>query len=238
MTLIRMIPERPATDAVLVAAASSTSLRLGRHVEHDPASKAYPAERAAEIVSVLHKRHSHPFDQGQLGSCTGNAITGVLDTEPFTHKYLGERTALKIYKLGTVLDGIPGAYPPDDTGSSGLGVAKAAKKLGYISRYAHAFGLQHALEALSICSLITGVKWWSSMDEPDVNDGGLVTIAPGAYVRGGHEFQVLGNDVERKRVRCCNSWGPEWGDGGYFELDWATWGELLDDQGDATTVAL
>ena len=56
--------------------------RLGRHVEHDPQSRAFSAGTAA-IKTVSYKRHGAAFDQGELGSCTGNAMAGVLMTEPF-----------------------------------------------------------------------------------------------------------------------------------------------------------
>jgi hypothetical protein len=204
--------------------------RLGRHVEHDPQSWNFQAARATQLVSVLHHRRSRPFDQGDLGSCTGNALTGCLDTEPFGHSHLGERTALKLYKLATVLDGFPGEFPPDDTGSSGLAVCKAAVKDLYISAYHHAFGLQHALEALVLGPVITGVSWYEGFDSPDAN--GYVEIA--GSVRGGHEFEVLGLDVDTRRVRCCNSWGTGWGDGGFFEMSFDTWSTLLDDRGDVT----
>lgn len=206
--------------------------RLGRHIEHDPASRGYAAARAPKLITTMHHRRSKPFDQGDVGSCTGNAMAGALDTAPFTHSKLSERTALKLYELATQLDGMPGTYPPDDTGSSGLAVCKAAKQLGYITAYTHAFGIDHALAALVIAPVITGISWYEGFDEPDVGDHGLITIAGG--VRGGHELEVVGLDVERKRIRLCNSWAATWGDHGYCEMTWDTWAALLNDQGDVT----
>src|ERR1700730_1472287 len=133
-------------------------MRLGRHVRHDPRSWDYQAPRAPRVVDVAHKRECPPFDQGKLGSCTGNAEAGLLMTQPlFTAaRVLGETDAVGLYSEATRLDRIRGTYPPDDTGSSGLAVMKAAKLKGYISGYAHAFGLQHALEALVLSPVITG----------------------------------------------------------------------------------
>src|SRR5882672_8003142 len=95
--------------------------RLGRHVEHDPRSRAFSAGTAA-IKSVRHKRHGKAFDQGELGSCTGNAMAGVLMTEPLwiRGRNLAEADAVALYKTATRLDSVPGTYPPNDTGSSGL----------------------------------------------------------------------------------------------------------------------
>ena len=53
--------------------------RLGRHVEHDPRSRAFSAGTAA-FKTIRHLRHGKAFDQGDLGSCTGNAMAGVLIT--------------------------------------------------------------------------------------------------------------------------------------------------------------
>lgn len=205
--------------------------RLGRHVEHDEASKQFPAARSA-LATTVHHRRSKPFDQGDLGSCTGNAMAGALDTAPFTHAHLGERTAVKLYELATTLDDVPGSYPPDDTGSSGLAVCKAAKQLGYISAYHHAFGLQHALEALVVAPVIIGIVWYDSFDEPAL-DGELV-ISPNAQVRGGHEIEVNRLDVESKMIGGYNSWGSSWGVDGQWIMSWATFDDLLGNQGDVT----
>jgi hypothetical protein len=95
--------------------------RLGRHVEHDPRSRAFSAGTAA-IKSVRHTRHGKAFDQGELGSCTGNAMAGVLMTEPLwtRGRNLTEADAVALYKAATKLDNIAGSYPPKDTGSPGI----------------------------------------------------------------------------------------------------------------------
>jgi hypothetical protein len=210
--------------------------RLGRHVEHDERSRAFPAARAPKVVSVTHARHCPPFDQGQTGSCTGNAEAGVLMTDPLfvTGRSLSESDAVVLYEKATHLDRIKGVYPPDDTGSSGLAVMKAAKALGYITGYQHAFGLQHALEALVLAPVITGVSWFEGFDNPDAD--GMVTIS--GSIRGGHEFEVVGIDADAHTVRACNSWGADWGDHGYFQFSWDTWDQLLHERGDVTTVTV
>lgn len=208
---------------------------LGRLLKHDPQSLNFQAERAPALVTTQHKRTRHAFNQGELGMCTGCAITGLLDTEPWTHHYLSERTALRFYKWATANDDFAGAYPPDDTGTSGLDIAKAAQHYELIGSYTHAFGLQHALEALVVRPVITGVDWYDSFDEPGPN--GLVEISPDASVRGGHEIEVLGIDVEAQTIRCINSWGSDWGDSGRFTMSWATWDQLLTSDGDVTTAA-
>ena len=55
----------------------------GRHVFHDPASRFYAVQWEKTPGHIVHERHIPILDQGQLGSCTGNAGTGALGTSPF-----------------------------------------------------------------------------------------------------------------------------------------------------------
>lgn len=204
---------------------------LGRHVRHDLKSREFAAQRATKIVSVKHAAVGLPLDQGQIGSCTANATCGALNSAPDRKaKTYTEKDAIKLYELETKNEGQP--YPPNDPGGSGLMVCKAAKQLGWISSYSHAFGLDHALEALVLRPVITGVSWYDSFDQPDEN--GLVAIAPGATVRGGHEFVGDEIDTVQRRVGFWNSWGDTWGLGGRFYMSWGTWSTLLKQQGDVT----
>jgi hypothetical protein len=148
---------------------------------------------------------------------------------------LTEGDALNLYARATHLDEIPGSFPVDDPGSSGLAVMKAAQQLGLVQHYGHAFGLQHALEALTVGPVITGVRWYDSFDTPRRSDG---MITKKGHPSGGHEFLLVGLDTERQLVRACNSWGPHWGDGGYFQFSFELWDELLHLQGDVTTATV
>ncbi len=113
----------------------------------------------------------------RLVNCTGNALVGALMTDPLYRKgseTLGEPDAVEIYEKATLLDNVPGSYPPDDTGSSGLAVCKAAKQMGLLSSYRHAFSWTSALRALAQMPIIVGVSWYDSFDEPDAR--GFVSI--------------------------------------------------------------
>lgn len=206
-------------------------MRLGRHQEHDPASKAFSAARAARIHDVSWDYHGKILDQGDIGSCTGNAAVEVLMCSPYwDHKpeTFVESDALAVYERATHLDRIPGWYPPTDTGSSGLAVMKACREKKYITGYQHAFGIDHAMGALMLGPLITGTVWYDDMFKPDL-DG---TVHPGGAVAGGHEYTVVGYDTIRDSLRCLNHWTAGWGDGGYFWLKRKDWAALLADGGD------
>ena len=206
--------------------------RLGRHVVHDPRSKNFPADAAAAIKSVQHSAVGLPLDQGNIGSCTANALCGALDSAPdnAAGRQFAENDAVSLYELETKLEGQP--YPPNDPGGSGLMVCKAAKQLGWISSYTHAFGINHALRALTLRPVITGVNWYTSFDAPDAN--GLVAITPGATVRGGHEVVADGIDAPNQLVWFWNSWGASYSLGGRFGMSFDTWAQLLTEQGDVT----
>lgn len=64
--------------------------------------------------------------------------------------------------------------------------------------------------------VVGGFVCYSNMFTREVDRTGIVPL-PGAedYVLGGHAVLFTGWDKERKLVEFKNSWGPEWGDGGY-----------------------
>ena len=124
--------------------------RLGRIVQHDPRSRQYAFKAPARValVSKRHHRWIEVLDQGNLGSCTGNAGTGALGSDPLfptlvphyvAASELNESAAVKLYSDATAIDEWAGEYPPEDTGSSGLAIAKVLKSRGWISGYQHTF---------------------------------------------------------------------------------------------------
>lgn len=212
--------------------------RLGRHVEHDPASRAfaYRPRKALPQVNVRHARQIPVFDQGNLGSCTGNSGMGCLGTGGFydTVKDLiadwSEDSAVKLYSEATAIDEFPGTYPPTDTGSSGLAIAKVLTKRQHISGYEHAFSFEAALAALQEKPVITGVNWYDNFFYPDHN--GIITI--GGSIAGGHEFVLDEIDWDRKLIGAQNSWGPYWGVSGRFYIPFDVYARLLKEDGDVT----
>lgn len=213
--------------------------RLKRHIHHDERSRqfAFPTE-GLTVQTVKHLRHIPILDQGQVGSCTGNAGIGDLAVDPLfgalpgSPRYaLDESGALKLYSDAEVIDG-DGPYPPNDNGSSGLSIAKALKNAGLISGYQHTFSLDAALKALSVTPFIFGTNWYDSMFNPDAD--GRVHIS--GSIAGGHEIMCRECDAENQRVWFDNSWGESWGVGGRFYLTFEDFGTLLAQQGDVTVL--
>jgi hypothetical protein len=215
--------------------------RLGRHVDHDPRSYQYRFDTSGLIVApIRHTRHIPVLDQGDVGSCTGNAAVGALGTDPFyptlsndTRALLGEPLALNVYGAATVIDDAEGQYPPTDTGSTGLAVAKVLTTNGLISGYTHTFSLDDMLKALSVTPVLLGINWYSSFDKP--NTHGIVKITKNSYVRGGHE--VVADEITANNyVGITNSWTDAWGDKGRFYISFDDMGRLLSEDGDATVL--
>ena len=210
--------------------------RLGRHIEHDPRSRAFElvvAPASAPLVSRAWKRHAPIFDQGDLGKCTCEAMGGCKMTEPFFDPSIvvSDATTTALYGEATRLDKIPGAYPPDDTGSSGIAAAKAATRRGWFTGYKHAFSLRAALAALQAGPVAIGINWYEGFDKPQ---GAHAELVIGGAVRGGHEVEINEIDVSRRLIRGPNSWSDQWGDHGFFCISFDTFERLLAEDGDVT----
>ncbi|MCA1844469.1 MAG: peptidoglycan-binding protein [Actinobacteria bacterium] len=224
-------------DVARLVEVADLPYRLGRHLNHDPASRRYPAATAApRTVSWPH--HGPPLDQGNTSSCTGNALVDWLMCDPSWRDgvALDESAALRLYARATALDPFPGTftYPPpggDDTGSDGLSVCAAGVEAGLLARYDHAFGLDHLLGALAMSPAMVGTAWHRNMFFPD-NAG---FIWPTGAIVGGHEWVVTGVNVETRVAEGLTSWGTwgRWGDS-RFLVSFEALDELLRAQGDVT----
>lgn len=234
-------------------ASKRNPLPLGRNIEHDERSRAFAATPTVPQLmrTTKHRRKVGIYDQGirttyrgktfpyGTGSCTAQSGLGAMCTGPFNHRFRALSSALAFYARETEIDEFDGIFPEEDTGSSGLAAAKVMMERGWISRYEHAFNLQAALTGLLSGPILIGVNWYDSMDRPDQN--GLVSISPGAQVRGGHEMEVSelllavdGNYTGKDRVRIPQSWGYGFGDHGWIEMEIDTLARLLSEDGDAT----
>jgi hypothetical protein len=235
---------------------------LGRHVHHDPRSLAYAhgVLPKSAIKTVEWTRRIPILDQGQLGSCTGNAATGLLGTDSagrtaatsvtitsagatashgvFTAGTypLDEAFAVRLYSLATVLDEFKGQYPPTDTGSSGLGVAKALQALGLAASYTHAFSLAALNSALQAGPVLIGIEWLNSMFDPAAD--GRIVVDHTSGVAGGHELELSKFDATTGEYWVPNSWNTSWGQNGWGYLTAADLAWLLSQQGDVTVPVL
>jgi hypothetical protein len=215
----------------------STDPRLKRHINHDERSRRYPwRERSRLLSSVRHPRRIPVLDQGNLGSCTGNAGIGCMGTDPFyatvqAPKFTeNEPGAVALYSAATVADDYPGQYPPDDTGSDGLSIAKVLTASGEISGYQHALSLAAMLDALQTYPVIVGINWYEDMFSPSAS--GVVSIT--GALAGGHEIVADEYDAARSLIGFTNSWGLAFGVAGRFYITTKDMATLLGQGGDVT----
>jgi len=223
-------------------------MRLGRNQWLDGRSLSYMVENnAQEMSGALGDQHWDRvlpiLDQGQLGSCTGNAGTGALGTQPFYDAVgkpvlpaggaaAAEKFAVALYADATVADGYPGVYPPDDTGSSGLAVCKVLKARGTITGYRWARSPYGLLRLLQTGPVLQGMPWYRAFFQPDA--AGFIDADPtwpGSGIAGGHEIEAVGVEIDsadafNSAVIYANSWGTGWGDGGYFRMRLRTYEKL------------
>ena len=215
--------------------------RLGRHLNHDSRSLAYQVKvDVSAFKSIRHESKIPVLDQGLLGSCTGNAAVKALSYGVFwptvddilseTDTKLNEDYSVGVYSDATLLDPFAGAYPPTDTGSDGLSVAKVLKNRNRISGYQHATSIDAVLTALSKQAVIVGTEWRERMFYP--NSAGIMSIE--GAVAGGHEYVLDELDLENGLIGMQNSWSTGWGVEGraYFYIE--DFQNLLMANGDCT----
>lgn len=221
---------------------TATPFMLGRLVEHDNKSRAYTiSRRDPPKTSIQHVTYGPTLNQKKVGACVGYAAAQALNTGPnkvvLEARKLPLRTdadALNYYHLATMNDAWPGVYPPNDTGTSGIAVAKALKKLKLIKGYQWAFNIEQVLSAIATGPLLVGVPWYEGMFYPDKN--GLVKIS-GKLV-GGHQivitgFSIVSQTMSQNLFWARNSWGIGWGLRGGFSFTVKTLETLLSRDGDA-----
>jgi len=211
----------------------STDPRLGRHVEHDPASRGFAIPQAVDKSTWVSKKiriyDPIPNPNQTIGNCTmcakamqmnaaGNRKVGVV---------LGMKWAMNKYEWETANDEFPGQYPPDDTGSSGLAASKTAQHFGVGGAYYWIFnGADGVVQAVMAGDVVNvGTRWDNDMFHPDSKN----IVHPGGGVAGGHEWAVRGYDKDRDLLmgRC---W---WGTFKDFWISRADLDALLHDDGDA-----
>jgi hypothetical protein len=242
----------------LISEQHDQPVRLGRHVEHDPKSLAFAIGVLPKtaITSVSWTRRIPILDQGSLGSCTANALTGLLGTDSLGRTgatsvtvkadtkgiftagtyALNEAFATLAYQLNTRLDSISGTYLPTDTGSTGVACGKTAQALGLATGYKHAFSLDALKAALQSGPALIGIVWLNSMFTPAYD--GTLNVDQSSGVAGGHELVVSAYDAVAKRFRLDNSWAASWGDQGSCYVTETDMSWLLSQQGDVTVPQL
>jgi C1A family cysteine protease len=213
----------------------------------DARDKVY-APRLASAPPEYDLRPSMPpvYDQGQLGSCTGNAIAGAMEYERDRQGlsdfipsrlfvYYNERAlegTVSSDAGAQIRDGIkvvntegvcPETLWPYDTGMFAVKPPKrcyvAATKDTAV-QYEAISTLGDLKDAIaSNLSVVFGFTVHQSFESQGVAQTGVMPLPkPGDPVVGGHCVLAVGYSDPKGQIIVRNSWGASWGDQGYFYM--------------------
>lgn len=188
-------------------------------------------------------------DQGDLGSCTGNALAGAVeflekkDKVPFTNVsrlfiYYNERViehSVREDAGAMVRDGIKTLVKQ--------GVCAEAKWPYVIAKFTvkprpdcykealdhqvTAYARLQTIDEMRAClaegyPFVFGFSVYESFESQQVAKTGVVPMPkPKERQLGGHAVLAVGYDDTAKRFLVRNSWGPTWGMKGYFTMSYA-----------------
>ncbi len=211
-----------------------------------------PDEVLAQLPPKVDLRPQLPpvYDQGQLGSCTANAIGAAFE---FDQRQEGQQdfmpSRLFIYYNERAIEGTVGT----DSGAQIRDGMKSIAKLGVCdemtwpydiakftekpSAQAYAEGTKHLalvyrrvlanLHQMQGClasgfPFVVGISVYESFMSQQVAETGEVPLpSRNEQLEGGHAVLVVGYDGGAQRFIMRNSWGPGWGMQGYFTIPYA-----------------
>ena len=197
--------------------------------------------------------HCSPvFDQGQIGSCTGNSLVGALEylenkdkdltaNGQFVHLsrlfvYYNERSVegtINEDAGALISDGIKvlvdqgacseATWPYDEKRLKDKPTDAAYQDA--VTRKITAYArVKQDMDSIKTAlasgyPIAFGFTVYESFESEEVAQSGQATM-PGFFDKavGGHAVLMVGYNDHTKTVIVRNSWGPDWGDNGYFTL--------------------
>jgi len=221
------------------------NLKIEREPQH--LLKYLQLPKAGLLPSTVDLRSKMPpiYDQGQLGSCTANALCGLIGYDnPSIH---GSR--LFVYYNERVLEN----HVFQDTGATLADGIKTLQKYGVCQetlwpynpanfsvcppKTCYTAALEHvALKVKNIrndlttmktslyngCPFVVGILVYQSFESAYVDKTGYVPMpSTREPLLGGHAVVCVGYDDTKKMFIMRNSWGTNWGVAGYFYLPYA-----------------
>jgi C1A family cysteine protease len=213
---------------------------------------AAPAPFQANIPASMDLRKQCPpvYDQGQLGSCTANAIGAAIEFDQIKAQqpefmpsrlfiYYNERTmegTVKSDAGAQIRDGIKSVaelgVAPEGEWPYVIGKfsSKPPAKV-YTDAKQHVVQLyQRLIQELSTLKgclasgfpFVFGFTCYESFEGEAIAKTGILQMpASGEKVVGGHAVLCVGYDDKSRMFLVRNSWGPKWGLSGYFKMPYS-----------------
>jgi C1A family cysteine protease len=185
------------------------------------------------------------YDQGELASCTANALVAALQYRAPT--FMGSR--LFLYYNERAIEGTI----HEDGGATMVSGIVCMKRYGVCSekswpyipskltvapprscyiealsnRVLTAYNIRNTMSVMKAAlnagyPFVVGIQVFDAFESYAVATTGIVPMPPrNAVPLGGHAVLVCGYDEVRKWWIVRNSWGASWGDKGYFYLPYA-----------------
>jgi C1A family cysteine protease len=203
----------------------------------------FPEKVVVKDFVDLRENMPEVYDQGQLGSCTANALCGAFvfdlkkqNLELFNPSrlfvYFNERAIENTidYDSGASLrDGIrvldtigvcKEEFCPYDIGSFKFKPTDQAYEDAKLHKAVKYRRIRPIVEDFKMSlslgyPVVFGFSVYESFESPDVERTGIMPMPkPGEKILGGHAVVACGYDDKYILVR--NSWSSDWGQGGYF----------------------
>lgn len=205
-----------------------------------------PYQRAIPTKVNLSEKCPPVYDQGQLGSCTANAIAGAIE---FDQKKKFVPSRLFIYYSERVMEGsvesdsgaqirdgiksvaTEGAPPErlwpyeiDKFRDAPSPAAVSAARSDLVILYQR---LLQDLNTMKGClasgyPFVFGFTVYQSFESSTVAKTGVLKMpASKEKTMGGHAVMAVGYDDNKRTFLIRNSWGPKWGKKGYFTIPYA-----------------
>jgi len=188
------------------------------------------------------------YNQGELGSCTANAIACAIQFDEMKQNLLDNDTPSRLFIYYNERD-MEGNID-NDTGASLRDGVKCINKIGYCNETQWPYNIEkfkekpeqscydyarkhkslsykkvqqdetHIKSVLNMGFLIVfGISVYESFESENVAKTGIVPLPEhDEKMLGGHAIVLVGYDEEKRLFTFRNSWGEEWGDKGYGYL--------------------
>ena len=197
------------------------------------------------------------YDQGQLGSCTANAIAGAIHFDQLKEKLAGPFTPSRLFIYyneramensvssdsgAQIRDGIKSVasqgvcaetlwpYVEDQFAACPAAACYKVARTHPAVSYSRVPQDPAQLKACLAAGypFVVGITVYESFESDSVAQSGVVPMPQTSETAlGGHAVMAAGYDDSSQRFLVRNSWGSDWGMGGYFTIPYAYLGNYL-----------